>query len=94
VVNYQAITALVEQIPADTWAVLREIKQRRPAIMLSELIDCSKRAPKQPEPSEARSPTAEPVWPSPPLTHRFDHPVAVTTAFSTVISRLLKRQWS
>jgi hypothetical protein len=47
--NYQSITALVDQIPADTWEVLREIKQRRPAIMLSELIDCSKRAPKQPE---------------------------------------------
>jgi hypothetical protein len=59
--NYQAITALVDQIPADTWEVLREIKQRRPAIMLSELIDCSKRAPKQSERSEIRSPTAEPV---------------------------------
>jgi hypothetical protein len=46
--NYQAIIELVDQIPADTWEVLREIKQRRPAIMLSELIDCNKRAPKQP----------------------------------------------
>jgi hypothetical protein len=59
--NYQAIIELVDQIPADTWEVLREIKQRRPAIMLSELIDCSKRAPKQPERSEIQSPTAEPV---------------------------------
>jgi hypothetical protein len=59
--NYQAIIELVDQIPADTWEVLREIKQRRPAIMLSELIDCNKRAPKQPERSETRSPTAEPV---------------------------------
>ena len=59
--NYQAITALVDQISADTWDVLREIKQRRPPIMLSELINCSKRAPKQPERSEIQSPTAEPV---------------------------------
>ena len=26
--NYQSITELVDQIPADTWEVLREIKQR------------------------------------------------------------------
>jgi hypothetical protein len=60
-VNYQEITALVDQIPTDTWEVLREIKQRRPAIMLSELIDCGKRGPKQPERSGIQSPTAEPV---------------------------------
>jgi hypothetical protein len=54
VVNNQAIAALVDSIPADTWEVLREIKQRRPAIMLSELIDFRKRAPQQPEPSENR----------------------------------------
>ena len=51
-VNYQTITALVDRIPADTWEVLREIKQRRPAIMLAELIDCRKRAFQQPERSE------------------------------------------
>jgi hypothetical protein len=37
-VNYQTITALVNQIPAGTWDVLREIKERRPAMMLSELM--------------------------------------------------------
>jgi hypothetical protein len=36
-VNYQTIAALVNQIPSDTWDVLREIKERRPAMMLSEL---------------------------------------------------------
>ena len=39
-VNYQTISALVDQIPADTWDVLQEIKERRPAMMLLELIDC------------------------------------------------------
>ena len=39
-VNYQPIAALVNQISVDTWDVLRQIKERRPAIMLSELIDC------------------------------------------------------
>jgi hypothetical protein len=29
--NYQAIIELVDQTPADTWEMLREIKQRRPA---------------------------------------------------------------
>jgi hypothetical protein len=38
-VNYQTIAELVSQIPVDTWNLLREIKQRRPAMMLSELID-------------------------------------------------------
>jgi hypothetical protein len=51
-VDYQVITALVDQIPADTWEILREIKQYRPAIMLSELIDCSKRRSQRPERSE------------------------------------------
>ena len=49
-VNYQTISALVDQIPADTWDVLREIKERRPAMMLSELIDFKRRANQQPEP--------------------------------------------
>jgi len=51
-VNYQSITGLVDQIPADTWEILREIKQYRPAIMLSELIDCRKRQSQRPERSE------------------------------------------
>lgn len=34
---YQTIAALVSQIPVDTWELLREIKERRPGIMLSEL---------------------------------------------------------
>ena len=55
-VNYQAIGALVNQIPSDTWDVLRQIKERRPAMMLSELIDCRRRASQQQEPSEPPSP--------------------------------------
>ena len=43
-VNYQTIATLVNQIPAGTWDVLREIKERRPAMMLSELIECRRRA--------------------------------------------------
>ena len=56
-VNYQTIAALVNQIPVDTWDVLREIEQRRPAMMLSELIDCRRRTLQQQEPPEPRSPT-------------------------------------
>jgi hypothetical protein len=56
-VNYQTIAALVNQIPVDTWDVLREIKQRRPAMMLSELIDCRRRTLQRQEPPEPRSPT-------------------------------------
>jgi len=47
-VDYQAIAELVSQIPVDAWKVLQEIKQRRPAMMLSELIDYSKRASQTP----------------------------------------------
>jgi hypothetical protein len=58
-VNYQTIAVLVNQIPADIWNVLCEIKERRPAMMLSELIDCRRGALQQgPEP---RSPTDEPI---------------------------------
>jgi hypothetical protein len=46
-VNYQTIAALVDRIPTDTWEVLGEIKERRPAMMLSELIDCGRRALQQ-----------------------------------------------
>jgi hypothetical protein len=53
-VSYQTISALVNQIPADTWDVLREIKERRPAMMLLELIDCRRALQKQ-EPPEPRS---------------------------------------
>ena len=60
-IDYQPIAALVNQISADTWDVLREIKERRPAMMLSELVDCSKRAPKQPGRSENTIAIAEPV---------------------------------
>jgi hypothetical protein len=55
-VDYQAIAELVSQIPADTWNVLREIKQRRPAMMLSELIDYKFRASQQGVRLELRSP--------------------------------------
>jgi hypothetical protein len=57
-VNYQTITTLLNQIPADTWEVLREIKERRPAMMISELIDCRGRALKQQDPPEPPSLTA------------------------------------
>jgi hypothetical protein len=60
-VDYQTIAALVNQIPVDTWDVLREIRERRPAMMLSELIDCGRRALQQAGPPEPRSPTVEPV---------------------------------
>ena len=53
-INYQPIAALVNQISADTWDVLRQINERRPAIMLSELIDCRRRASQRPERSELR----------------------------------------
>jgi hypothetical protein len=43
-VNYQTIMELVNQIPAGTWDVLGEIKERRPVMMLSELIECRRRA--------------------------------------------------
>ena len=53
-VNYQPIAALVNQISVDTWDVLRQIKERRPAMMLSELIDCRTQASQRPERSELR----------------------------------------
>ena len=56
-VNYQTITALVNQIPAGTWDVIREIKERRPAMMLSELIECRRRALQEQERPEPRSQT-------------------------------------
>ena len=62
-VDYQAIADLVSQIPVDTWNLLREIKQRRPAMMLSELIDYSKRAPQAAHRPELGSPTNEPINP-------------------------------
>ena len=42
-VNYRTIMELVNQIPAGTWDVLRGIKEGRPAMMLSELIECRRR---------------------------------------------------
>jgi len=59
-VDYQPISALVNQIPLDTWSVLLQLKERRPAMMLSELIDRI-RASQQPERSEQRAPTTEPA---------------------------------
>jgi hypothetical protein len=56
-VNYQTIAALVNQIPAGTWDVLREIKERRPAIMLSELIECRRRTSQEQKPPQPRSQT-------------------------------------
>ena len=59
----QTIAELVSQIPVDTWNLLREIKQRRPAMMLSELLDYSKRVSQTPLRSELRSPTNEAISP-------------------------------
>jgi hypothetical protein len=59
-VNYETISALINQIPADTWDVLREIKERRPAMLLLELIDCRRRALQTLEPSEPRSQATNP----------------------------------
>jgi len=60
-VNYQSIAALVNQISVDTWDVLRQIKERRPAMMLSELIDCRTRASQRPERSELLPSVHEPI---------------------------------
>jgi hypothetical protein len=57
-IDYQTIATLVNQIPVDIWDVLKQIKERRPAMMLSELIECRTRPPER---SEPRSPTSEPV---------------------------------
>jgi hypothetical protein len=55
-IDYQTIAELVSQIPVDTWNLLREIKQRRPAMMLSELIDYSKRMSQTPQRPELEFP--------------------------------------
>lgn len=55
-VDYQTIAELVSQIPVDTWNLLQEIKQRRPAMMLSELLDYSKRVSQAPQRPELGSP--------------------------------------
>jgi hypothetical protein len=60
-VNYQPIGALVNLISVDTWDVLRQIKERRPAMMLSELIDCRTRASQRTELSELRPSAEEPI---------------------------------
>jgi hypothetical protein len=60
-VNYQPIAALVNQISMDTWDVLRQIKERRPAMMLSELIDCWTRESQRPERSELSPSAHEPI---------------------------------
>ena len=62
-VDYQTIAELVSQIPVDTWNLLQEIKQRRPAMMLSELIDYSKRVSQAPRRLELGSHTNEPSNP-------------------------------
>jgi hypothetical protein len=60
-VNYQPIAALVNQISVDTWDVLRQIKERRPAMMLSELIDCRTQALRRAERSELPPSAHEPI---------------------------------
>ena len=56
-VDYQPIAELVKQIPADTWKILQEIHKRRPAMMLDELLDKWKRAPKPPPNAQSRKPS-------------------------------------
>ena len=65
-VSYQTISALVDQIPADIWEVLQEIKERRPAMMLLELINCRRRALEKQEPPELQSQTTN-SYGTPPL---------------------------
>jgi len=60
-VDYQPIAALVNQISVDTWNVLLQIKGRRPAMMLSELIDSRTRASQRPERAELRPSAHEPI---------------------------------
>jgi hypothetical protein len=60
-VNYQPIEVLIDLISGETWDVLRQIKERRPAMMLSELIDCRARASRQPQRSELRPSADEPI---------------------------------
>ena len=60
-VNYQPIAILVNQISVDTWDVLRQIKERRPAMMLSELIDCRTQASQRSQRPELRPSAHEPI---------------------------------
>jgi hypothetical protein len=62
-VDRQTIAELVSRIPVDIWDILREIKQRRPAMMLSELIDYSKRVSQTPQHPELGFPANEPINP-------------------------------
>ena len=61
VVDYQPISALINQIPLDAWDVLQQIKERRPAMMLSELIAYRARSPERSQPLGQRYPIAEPA---------------------------------
>jgi hypothetical protein len=58
-VYYEAISPLVNRIPLDTWDLLQEIKERRPGMMLSELIDYRRQALKKSERLEPPSLTKE-----------------------------------
>jgi len=60
-VNYQPIAILVSQISVDTWDVLRQIKERRPGMMLSELIDCGTQPSQRPECPGLRPSAHEPI---------------------------------
>ena len=53
-VGYQPIGELIKQILADTWKILQKIQKRRPAMMLSELLDKRERAPKPPPDAQTR----------------------------------------
>jgi hypothetical protein len=61
VVDYQPISALVNQISMDTWDVLRQIKEHRPAMTLSELIAYRTRAPEPSQLPGQRSLNGEPT---------------------------------
>jgi hypothetical protein len=62
-INYQKIAELLNWISEDAWDILHEIKQRRPAMMLSKLIDCRRRAWQQQERVELLSPKPNPAEP-------------------------------
>jgi hypothetical protein len=54
-IDYEPIGDLIRQIPADTWDVLKEIHERRPALMLGELLAERKKIEPRPERRERRS---------------------------------------
>ena len=61
-VEFAPIGDLVKQIPAGAWTSLAEIYQRRPAIMLGELLQVAVRK-REPERRAGRSLQNHPIQP-------------------------------